>query len=186
MFHKIAGFVVILTFSLPFVALAQQNSVPIEAETLAAQAVNTVNLDAKVAAEQDAESDINKLLWLGAGLGTFCIAGPICGLAGGLVGNLIAPIDPSTPSGLIPLFGDISDGAVVGCGIGLAVGTLVPLIGVNRYPSDPPAERLLGKSPEYVASYTNTYRSKTRSLRTKWTAVGAAVGCLGSSLLLTP
>ena len=35
----------------------------------AAQEINAVNLETKAAAERDADTNINKLLWFGAGMG---------------------------------------------------------------------------------------------------------------------
>ena len=189
-FHTFVALIAILTVNLPFSAIAQQNSVRIEAETAAAQNVNAVSLEAKVAAEQDASSDINKLLWFGAGLGICCIGGGIGGLTGGFVGNLISPIEVESSEGLgfAPNFAsDISNSgaAIIGSGIGLAVGVLVPLIWISTYEPNLPPKRFIGKSPEYVESYTNAYRTKTRSLRTTWAAAGAAIagGGLGLCLL---
>ena len=169
--------IAVLTFTMPFATLAQHNSVRVAAETAAAQDANTIRFDAKVAAERDANSDIDKLLWFAAGVGTCCIGGGIGGLAGGFIGNFIAPRDPSAPSGLMP-FDDISGGAVVGGCVGITVGLILPIRAIYNYQASPPPERLIGKSPEYVEFYTNAYAAKSRSLRTKWAAVGAAAPVL--------
>ena len=42
----------------------------------------------------------------------------------------------------------------------------------------PPAERLVGKSPEYVASYTQTYQQKVQ----RQYLVASTVGCLAGNL----
>ncbi len=107
-----------LSFSFPLQAIAQQR---------------TTVIDAKTAAEYDAEDDVNTAIWLAAG-----------GILG-VVGNL-------------PL------GAV-------AIG------GAYIYQPMPPAERLLGKSAEYVAVYTDAYKAKARSLR----LIAAGKGALGGS-----
>ena len=44
-------------------------------------------------------------------------------------------------------------------------------------PSKLPSERFIGKSPEYVASYTAAYTSKARSNRIKAAAAGTVAGC---------
>ena len=120
MFHVFVFFMAILTFSMPFAALSQQNSV--RAEAIAA-------------AEQDASANVNTALWFWGGC------------AGGV---------------LVFLFSHIHE------------------------PS-PPASSLLGKSPEYVASYTDAYQAKSRKLQTSramWGCVtgaaisGLAYGCL--------
>ena len=94
---------------------------------------NTTALDAKTAAEYDAEDDVNASVWLAAG-----------GVLG-VVGNL-------------PL------GAV-------AIG------GAYLYQPVPSAERLLGKSAEYITIYTEAYKAKARNLR----LIAAAKGALGGS-----
>ena len=161
----------VLTFRLPFTTYAQQNSVPVAAETAAAQDANAMRFEAKVAAERDASNDINKLSWFGAGVGILS-AGCVGGIVGMLVGDFIAPRDSSEPSGLMP-FDDISGGAVVGGCVGCAVGLILPMRAIYKYQSPPPPERLIGKSPEYVEFYTDAYMAKSRSLRIKWAAVGA-------------
>lgn len=107
-----------LSLSFPLQAIAQQR---------------TTVIDAKAAAEYDAEDDVNTAIWLAAG-----------GVLG-VVGNL-------------PL------GAV-------AIG------GAYVYQPMPPAERLLGKSAEYVTVYTDAYKAKSRSLR----LIAAGKGALGGS-----
>ena len=42
----------------------------------------------------------------------------------------------------------------------------------------PPQTRLLGKSPEYVAAYSDTYRNEVRSLRAKYTLYGVLTNCV--------
>ena len=167
-----------LTVSVPFSAFAQQNPTQTTAE------IDAGLLAAKAAAEKDASNDVNKLLWFGAGIGICCVGGAIGALIGGSVGLLIDPIrvDESRDLGFAPDFvPDTSGGGAlaIGGGIGLVAGVLVPFIGISRYRSNPPAERLLGKSPEYVESYTNAYKVKARSLRTSMAAAGAATAAGG-------
>lgn len=171
MFHRMAALIIVLAFGISFTILAQQKSVWIETETATAQDADAASLEAKVAAEQDANSDVNKLLWFGAGVGTCCIGGAIGYLAGGTVASLLDPIpvNSSTPY-------DIGGVAV---GWSAVVGGLIPLIGIYNYQGDPPPERLLGKSPKYVEFYTDAYKTKTRSLRTKWAAAGTAAIVIG-------
>ncbi len=59
--------------------------------------------------------------------------------------------------------------AGVGCGV-FTVGTAA-LMDPN-----PPPRRLLGKSPEYVAIYTDTYTKEMRSSRVELASVGCLVG----------
>jgi hypothetical protein len=45
----------------------------------------------------------------------------------------------------------------------------------------PPASRLLGKSPEYVAAYTDAYRLKAKNIRASKSLLGCVIGngCVG-------
>ena len=87
-----------LTFSTPFVTFAQQN----------------LQMEAIVAAERDAQNDVNKGLWF------------LAGCLGNIPGIIVAyAVEPT-----------------------------------------PPATRLLGKSPEYVAFYTDAYKEKAKKLQT--------------------
>ena len=169
MFHRMAALIIVLTFGMPFTTLAQKNSVRVEAKTATAQDANAVSLEAKVAAEQDASNNVNRLLWFGTGVGTCCIGGTIGYLTGGIVVSLFTPVNASTPH-------DIGRTAV---GWSTIVGGLIPLIGIYNYQGGPPPERLLGKSPKYVEFYTYAYKTKTRSLRTKWAAAGTAAAVIG-------
>lgn len=59
-------------------------------------------------------------------------------------------------------------------------GFSLPVIGVflsQRNQRSIPGARLLGKSPEYVAFYTNAYRIKMKKLRFNW----SLLGCLSST-----
>ena len=119
-------------------------------------------LEALAAAEQDASRDVNKLLWFSVGTGGVVIIGPLGAYAGGVIGR------------------NISGSEVMGALAGLVVGATGSLTLIDNYDSDPPSERLVGKSPEYIDYYTKTYKSKTKSIRKR----SAAVGCLFGGCLL--
>ncbi len=163
----------VLTFSAFFATLAQQNPVQSEAETAAVQALNAVRLEAQAAAESDASSDINKLACFTAGAGAAIIGGGC-----GLVYLVETYYDP-----------DFSQLAASVGGLASGVGIFATLIGTYSYPPNPPPEKLIGKSPEYVMFYADAYRDKTRSLRIKSAVTGVAIGggcltlALGSLLL---
>jgi hypothetical protein len=144
-----------------------------------------------MAAEHDADQDINQFLWFTAGLGTTaaCCLGVYIGsyiahrityspLDYDYAGTqppkgdkcLGAPIATVTPIRILGYFGGAST-----CG-GLS------FLGIYTKPSNPPSERFIGKSPEYVESYMAAYSSKARSIRIKSAAAGTATGC--SALLL--
>ena len=117
-------------------------------------------LEALVAAEQDASRDVNKLRWFSAGLASAVIGGPVGAFAGLVIGETIDPF-----SGIL---------------MGFVVGATAPLFLIDNYDPDPPSERLVGKSPEYIDYYTKTYKNKTKSIRKR----SATVGCLFGGCLL--
>ena len=138
-FHTLVVLTAVLTFSMSFGTLAQQNPRSVEA---------------KIAAERDAEADVSKPLWFGTG----CL---LLGVSGGCVGVLA--LEPPLVEVMLP--------SVWTAGIA----------GSYFYRPDPPADRLLGKSPEYVAFYTDAYKAKRGQLHATWTTIGCASGSLAVS-----
>ena len=53
---------------------------------------------------------------------------------------------------------------------------ILPLIIANVAEPVPPASALIGKSPEYVAFYTDAYKAKVRKIRTSGVTLGCAAG----------
>ena len=122
LFHTLVFMVTVLTFSVPFVTLAQQNA--LQAEAIAD-------------AEKDAAIDVDTTRWFWTG----CFGG---------VAALIQVYEPS-----------------------------------------PPVSRLIGKSPEYIAYYTDAYKAKASELQSSAVkkgclTAGAVYGCgiIGSIVLL--
>ena len=120
-----------LSFNISLQAIAQQS---------------TTFVDAKSAAEYDAEDDVNTAIWLAAG-------------------------------GILGIAGNLPLGAVA-------------IVGAYVYQPVPPAERLLGKSAEYVTVYTDTYKARSRNLRliaaVKGALGGAAVFCMLGMVKIKP
>ena len=162
-FHTLIFLLVVLTFSAPFFALAQQNFMQLEVSKVdAAQDANAVWLEAKEAAEREASNAVNKRS--SACVAGYAVAGCTLGaLAGCAVGSLFP--DNSAYSSIAP--GIPSDGMIAGTLIGGIIGLLVPLALTYGSPSNPQPKRLLGKSPEYVESYVNAYKLKVLSLQAK-------------------
>ena len=155
----------LLLFSAMPVSLAQQSAVQAEAEA-------------------DANSDMPKVRWfmLGAVSST---AGCILGCVGGcLVGRIL---DPGTAPDFFIYTPVTSDGQA-SCLIAGAflLGVLAVPTAVFEYPHNPnpPPERLLGKSAEYVEAYTQAYRAKTVSLRNRLVTAGSISSNLGFLALL--
>lgn len=72
--------------------------------------------------------------------------------------------------------------------LGGCLGNITVLIIASVFEPHPPASRLLGKSPEYIAVYTDTYRTKATNLQTSRALAGCltgtAVACVGYSFLI--
>ena len=60
----------------------------------------------------------------------------------------------------------------IGCFLPMGVGLLVPYF----HQKTPPAAALLGKSPVYVAHYTDTYKRESQSLQFSSAAMGCLIG----------
>ena len=140
---------------MPFVTFAQQNSMRTE--------VNT-------AAEADAEKDINKSLWLGTGF--------------------VVPVIAVVPAIIMMSGSDSRDDFGVGAAVGgicflggCVVGSVGSTVAALSYQPTIPAERLIGKSPEYVRFYTDAYKAKTRRLQATYTGIGTISAGAGVCLL---
>ena len=134
--------------------------------TFAQQQINTEVLTAKVEADLHAENDIHKITWMGIGLcvpvlsvTTGCIAAYALGSTGG-GGGLPGGYGFGSPS----IIGMLGGAGLVFCG---------SAYWVYSYESTPPAERLIGKSPEYIEHYTTAYQKKMRSHRIIWALAGS-------------
>lgn len=161
-FRTLIILTIVLTFSVPFFACAQHNFMEFEvSKTAAAQHANAVSLEAKAAAEQDASNAVNKRS--SDRVVGYAVAGCI---VGAFVGCAVGSLFPDT-SGYSSMTWTISDGMAAGTLIGGVIGCIVPIALTSGSPSNPQPKRLLGKLPEYVESYTNAYKVKVRSLRTK-------------------
>ena len=83
----------------------------------------------------------------------------------------------------------LAAGGILGVAGNLPLGA-VAIGGAYVYQPAPPAERLLGKSAEYVTIYTDTYKAKARNLRlsaaAKGALGGAAVFCLLGVIKIRP
>lgn len=69
-----------------------------------------------------------------------------------------------------------------------AGGCLIGVLGVGAayvIKPNPPASKLLGKSPEYVASYSDCYREKASSIQTSSSMYGCLVGTVITAAIYT-
>ena len=72
-----------------------------------------------------------------------------------------------------------SAGTCVLASVGSCLLGSVGVIGANAYKPTPSPERLIGKSPQYIASYTKAYQTKAKRLQMR----ASAIGCLGGMIL---
>ena len=143
-----------LTLVVPLLTFAQ--------ETLAVEDINALRLRAESDAKKDAGQVMTVLTPFVTGIGA-AFAGPMCGL---VTGCIVSEVYPGIPEG-------------VGCAL-VAVGSSpFFLMLVNHYntPPHPPIERLIGKHPEYVSTYVDTYNKKMRSRQLIAASAGAVAGC---------
>lgn len=54
-------------------------------------------------------------------------------------------------------------------------GNIVGALIASIYEPTPPASRLLEKSPEYVAAYTDSYKAKSRSIQLRQSIIGLVI-----------
>ena len=53
-------------------------------------------------------------------------------------------------------------------------GNILGILIASVYEPTPPAARLLGRSPEYAALYTDSYKAKSRSIQVRHSFIGIA------------
>ena len=154
-FHASTFLTIVLVFSMSYGSTrAQQDS---------------IEEQAKMAAERDAKTDVNGPLWFMAGVGASSSGIACSGLV--LIWNAYnAPLSSSSTYTELVF-------VILGGGLGASI----PFIYSYGYQPVPPPERFIGKSPEYIDFYTDTYKRKTRQIRATSTAIGAVllpIGCL--------
>ena len=151
-FHCFAIFISILIGIAPITTFAQQQA-------------NTEALTAKADAELHAKNDFEKITWMGVGL---CV--PVLSVATGCITSYaLEKAKGGDPTFAGYVYGYFNTTGMVG-GAGLVC--YGSAYWIYYHETAPPAERLLGKSPEYIEHYTTTYQNKMRSERIKWTLLG--------------
>ncbi len=55
------------------------------------------------------------------------------------------------------------------------IGHILGVLIASIYEPTPPASRLLGRSPEYTAVYTDSYKAKSRSIQVRHAVIGLAL-----------
>lgn len=68
---------------------------------------------------------------------------------------------------------------IIGC-----AGSLIGLLIAQVITPSPPQAALVGKSPEYVAAYTDVYVRKVKSIRTNYSLYGCGASVVGYGVLI--
>ena len=124
---------------------------------------DSIRLQAKAAAAADAKRDVEVLASVGAGMSATFAAG-MCGLMTGFIADAT--------------LGQGQDALFYGTAAMSAAGAFSLLFRYHSRPSNPPPERLIGKSPEYVKFYADAYQTRMRSYRMKSVVAGSIFGCM--------
>ncbi len=124
---------------------------------------DSIRPQAKAAAAADAKRDVEVLASFGAGMSATFAAG-MCGLMTGFIA------DSTLGQGQDDLFYLTASMS--------AAGTFSLLLQYYLRPPNPPPERLIGKSPEYVKFYADAYQARMRAYQIKSVAAGSIFGCM--------
>lgn len=124
---------------------------------------DSIRLQAKAAAAADAKRDVEVLASFGAGMSATFAAG-MCGLMTGFIADAT--------------FGQGQDALFYGTAAMSAAGAFSLLLRYHIRPPNPPPERLIGKSAEYVKFYADAYQARMRSYQMKSVAAGSIFGCM--------
>ena len=124
---------------------------------------DSIRPQAKAAAAADAKRDVEVLASFGAGMSATFAAG-MCGLMTGFIADAT--------------LGQGQDALFYGTAAMSAAGTFSLLLRYHIRPPNPPPERLIGKSAEYVKFYADAYQARMRSYQLKSVAAGSIFGCM--------
>jgi len=114
----------------------------------------------EIQAKQDAKNDVNKFAWFTASLIGCASSRATIGLySGGYIGG---------PDNSLCLSLSLLTMAV----------PFLPIVSALSASSAPPTERLLGKSPEYVNAYVDSYAKEVKRQRVKFSLAGCGVSLL--------
>ena len=176
LYQSVVVSVLTVVWFLPFVAIAQVDT---------PEDISSVRLLAKAEAERDAQQDVNRLKWGGFGGVLGFVGGGICVTV--TVGESAACL---IEMGCSAALGEDSDYEVRFESIALgAAGFIIaslPLSYAANLQPTVPSGRLIGKSPEYVTSYTDAYQKSVQRLRMRCVWAGTATGCVLSLFILGP
>lgn len=146
---------------------------------------NELVQSAKADAQRDAKKDVNSAYWVAGG---YCVSSGSSLLLSTILFSQYYRVDTclggtitgKTIPELIEREGYICLGASLIISLGYHTKAML-------FTPTPPANRLLGKPPAYVKSYTATYTHETRKLQTQSAIAGSVIWCFsgaGGALIL--
>lgn len=131
----------------------------------------------KADAQQDAKKDVSVSRWFGCGV----LGG--CALTIGVLSLIRYSQLLGETADLVPI--ELVQGIALTVGISGVGGSMVPVAYNMRVGISPPSERFIGKSPEYVTAYLNTYAKSVRDRRAPALLGGyAAGGCIAYYVIM--
>ena len=130
-------------------------------EHLPVEDVNATRLQAESDAKQDVGKITKGLTPFAMGMGS-AFAGAVSGVMTACCTTLVSD--------------ELGEVACVFAGVAGSIPFFLALVKHYNTPPPPPIERLIGKHPEYVKAYADTYGKKMRSKRLKAASAGAAAG----------
>lgn len=154
-FHILVLLVVLLTFSSHSVLGRARPTKP---------KVERKQSPIEIQAKQDAKNDVNKFAWFTAGLIGCASAWTMIELMDR------GYIDPENRLGLLR------------CLI-VAIPPFLPIVYAKSASSAPPTERLLGKSPEYVNAYVDSYAKEIKDQRVTLILTGWAASLVPAGMM---
>lgn len=122
---------------------------------------------AEIQAKQDAKSDVNKFAWF--------------------VGGFIGCASVWTMIALMDRGGYIDSASTLDQSLRCLTVTIppfLPMVSAIFVSSTPPTERLLGKSPEYVNVYVDSYRKEVKRQRVILSVAGCGVSFVSTPIIL--
>ena len=72
-------------------------------------------------------------------------------------------------------------GTCIAASAGSCILGAIGIIVANVHQPTPPTKRFIGKSPQYITTYTKIYKMRTRRLQNRY----AVIGCIGGTTLNT-
>lgn len=125
---------------------------------------------AKSDAGRDASHDVSRLGW-----GCFGMSSAV---VGGVVGSMIAISTTQEHDHPLGTVASLAEAMAIGVTVGSTGGCLGSIVIASKGKSKIRPERFIGKSPQYIEVYSDSYKKKVRSIRRRSALVGGVLAAL--------